>query len=755
MLLKLYVAAVAATATGVALVAGLTPHHGSTPGVPALVIMAGLIWLTEFSAVRRYNYKGHGFNLNLIEGVMAPLVIGASGAQAVLITGFAIATAETLRRVGPLKVAFNTAQWTLAAATGSLVGHAAGGANPSAIRDVFAAALAIVSMSLVNQVAVTCVYYVALRGADERQSLRDVIAGIRQRLLGNGASLVAGVTLVATYRWVPGLVAIGALYIIGLDFAGRAYANVRADGARIEALQRATHALATSLDLAEAAPSFLVAAADGFEVKAAELVLIGARTMTTYRCEVGPSGPAHTGRVGKHPLAYSLVDRVHTPTRLPLETEPGTTELLRAMGHERVLVVPLINGGTSVGFLMLYDRVGLEGFEAGELAVASALGAELVGFAQRVDLVREIDEERRKLTDILESTSDGILTIDADGVITSWNAGLSHMTGYSAEEMVGTRHLGLLRARDASGRDVLLERWTGEPADHPAELQIVTSGGQSLWLSCSYSRIPAAEQRREVLVVVARNITQQRELERLKDDFVAVVSHELRTPLVPIKGWAQTLINRGDRLNDDQRRTAVQSILAQAQKLESLVLNILEASRIESGRSDGDGVADVAAIAMRLVEDTLSARPDRAVRVRPPAVPCQVRGSAVWVERAVANLLANAIKYSPDNEPVDVAISVEGDDVLVAVTDRGPGIAAEAQERIFERFERLEETRTQTGTGLGLYITRRLARAMGGDVSVSSVPGAGSTFLLRLPVAPVTRLPEQRIVESGNVVNLR
>jgi two-component system sensor histidine kinase KdpD len=227
--------------------------------------------------------------------------------------------------------------------------------------------------------------------------------------------------------------------------------------------------------------------------------------------------------------------------------------------------------------------------------------------------------------------------------------------------------------------------------------------------------------------------------------------------LVPIKGWAQTLINRGDRLSDDQRRTAVQSILAQAQKLESLVLNILEASRIEAGRADGAGIADVAAIAVRIVEDTLAARPDRVVRMRPPNVPCQVRGSAVWVERAVSNLVANAVKYSPDDEPVDVAVFLEGDDVIVSVTDRGPGIPLDAQERIFDRFERLEETGKQAGTGLGLYITRRLARAMGGDVSVSSVPGAGSSFLLRMPAAPVpVRLPEPRSGDRGtSVVNLR
>jgi signal transduction histidine kinase len=118
------------------------------------------------------------------------------------------------------------------------------------------------------------------------------------------------------------------------------------------------------------------------------------------------------------------------------------------------------------------------------------------------------------------------------------------------------------------------------------------------------------------------------------------------------------------------------------------------------------------------------------------------------------------VKYSPDDEPVDVAVTVEGDDVVVAVTDRGPGIPADGQERIFERFERLEETRKQTGTGLGLYITRRLARAMGGDVSVSSMPGAGSTFLLKLPLAPVqtpaATLPEPRQAsDAPNVVNLR
>jgi signal transduction histidine kinase len=149
------------------------------------------------------------------------------------------------------------------------------------------------------------------------------------------------------------------------------------------------------------------------------------------------------------------------------------------------------------------------------------------------------------------------------------------------------------------------------------------------------------------------------------------------------------------------------------------------------------------------------------IRVQPPLVPCQVRGSSVWVDRALANLVANAVKYSPDDAPVDVVVSTDAGIVSVSVTDRGPGISMESQERIFERFERLEESRKQTGTGLGLYITRRLARAMGGDVEVSSLPGAGSTFVLKLPAvvessmgAPAPRRPAPDRTAPDDVLRL-
>ena len=763
MLLKLYVGIVVALAAAAAVMAGVTVPALEPFDARDVVLLGALVLLAERLQVRHYHDGDHIGALNLMEGILAPIVLFTSGWTAALVCASALLLADVHGRRNFMKTSFNVAQWTLAVSLGSLVAH---GLNTNGQPLLLSAVVAMLVMSIVNQIAITTVLAIAtgVVGNGDAPRKRAFLVGMVSRLMGSAAALATGLCLIALYQWNAWLLSIGAVFLVGLAAAGRANAAVRNDHKRLEGLQQATHALATSLEASQALPAFLGESRVGFEVRVAELVLFHEReTVVHADTELG----GYQASRDPHELAELLRKAAPAePMRVSAgESDDDVAAALERSGHRRALVVPLHAGIETIGMLLFYDRVGMEGFESGELNVAAALARELVGFLERVDLMHAIDEERRKLADIVESTSDGICTIDADGVVTSWNAGLADITGYAAAELVGTRHFGLLRARDASGRDVLIERWLGvmeSGSSLPAELQVVSQTGQTLWLSCSYSRIPASEGRRDVLVVVARNITQARELERLKDDFVAVVSHELRTPLVPIKGWAQTLINRGDRLSDDQRRTAVQSILSQAQKLESLVLNILEASRIEAGRADNEGVSDVAAVVMRIVEDTLSARPDRAVRVRPPSVPCQVRGSAVWVERAVSNLVANAIKYSPDDEPVDVAVTVEGDDVVVAVTDRGPGIPVDGQERIFERFERLEETRKQTGTGLGLYITRRLARAMGGDVSVSSVPGAGSTFLLKLPLAPVqtetvpTKLPEPRTsADAPNVVNLR
>jgi PAS domain S-box-containing protein len=744
MRVRLYVLGVVLGAAGLA-TATVIAVPGRHPLSPVEFIpFIALIVLAECLQLRFFHHdEVHA--LTLVEGMFAPLIFRGSGLDLVIAVAGGLAVASLIRHNGVVKSVFNMAQWVAAACVGALAFHASGAAGVATNNDVLALIGAMLAVWLTNQILFSGVMWCTAGhplGSQDADLVWLVVLG---RAGSFGASAILGLMVTASFVWVPWTVVLAAGPLVFLWSASRAEASIHADRRLLDGLQRATHHLATSLDPAVALPPSLAQARAGFEVREVQLVLVAERGFpTTYRCIEGEAG--YTVETAPHGLAELLVDSLTEPARLGSNGGDVAAALNRA-GYQRGLAAPLRSGGSTFGVLLLLDHEGAEGFEAGELAIAGALARELVGFLERVELVGAIDEERRKLNDIVQHTGDGIVSLDAEGTILSWNTAMEAITGYSAEEMIDTRHFGLLRPRDAHDADIHIVGWSERYAASglAAELQIVTVDGSTVWLSCSYSQVPAKDSGPASLIIVARNITKARELELLKDDFIAVVSHELRTPLVPIKGWAQTLLTRGDRLSDDQRRTAVQSILTQAQRLEALVLNILESSRVEAGQAEALDIVDVAAVAVHVVEDVLAARPDRVIRVQPPLVPCPVRGSTVWVDRALANLVANAVKYSPDDAPVDVVVSADSGMVAVSVTDRGPGISEDSQERIFERFERLEESRKQTGTGLGLYITRRLARAMGGDVSVSSLPGAGSTFVLTLPA----------VVENAQVLPLR
>jgi signal transduction histidine kinase len=279
----------------------------------------------------------------------------------------------------------------------------------------------------------------------------------------------------------------------------------------------------------------------------------------------------------------------------------------------------------------------------------------------------------------------------------------------------------------------MVEQWAAGEVSLPADLQVLTRTGEVRWLSCSHTTVAGGEGAPRSLIVVARDVTKIHDLERLKEDFVATVSHELRTPIAPIKGWASTLLEFGDRLSPDQRREAMESILRQAQRLERLVVNLLEASKIEHGRIDQiDGEVDVVPVVTRVVAEFQAAWPAREFRLSGIDGPCHSVGNELWIEQILSNLVSNAIKYSPSSEPVEVSLVERSGEIEVAVTDNGPGIPAHERERIFERFHRLEQNETQSGTGLGLYIARQLAGEIGATVTVRGAPGRGSRFSLHL-----------------------
>jgi signal transduction histidine kinase len=225
-----------------------------------------------------------------------------------------------------------------------------------------------------------------------------------------------------------------------------------------------------------------------------------------------------------------------------------------------------------------------------------------------------------------------------------------------------------------------------------------------------------------------------RETEKARESFLTTISHELRTPLTPIIGFAKFLLRR-DEVDPTTRREALASLLERAEHMQRLVEDLLLAASVGSRRSvhARREPVDLVEVVARAVASARVSYPDRELRFEPGS-PILAVGDAVRIRQVVANLVDNAVKYSRPNTPVVVRLSRAGDHAVIDVTDRGKGIPSDKLGEIFGKFRRLEDPdRMETGgPGLGLYIVDELVRAMGGTVTVESLPGRGSTFSVRL-----------------------
>jgi len=222
--------------------------------------------------------------------------------------------------------------------------------------------------------------------------------------------------------------------------------------------------------------------------------------------------------------------------------------------------------------------------------------------------------------------------------------------------------------------------------------------------------------------------------QRLRDlDLVAVTSHEMRTPLAAIRGFVDTLRRRRHSMDDEQVGEFLEVIASQADRLTRLVDDLLVLAGLEAG---GIVVTPEPVLLVPFLETVVRDEPggDR-VRLSVSAeAPATIETDPLRLHQIVANLLANALKYSSQDQPVSLVVTADGDDVVVDVADRGPGIPSDELPRIFEPYYRTAGGRAAAdGAGLGLSITRRLAEALGGQLTASSVVGEGSSFRVRLP----------------------
>ncbi|HUW77461.1 MAG TPA: PAS domain S-box protein [Candidatus Nanopelagicaceae bacterium] len=366
-------------------------------------------------------------------------------------------------------------------------------------------------------------------------------------------------------------------------------------------------------------------------------------------------------------------------------------------------------------------------------------------------VIRDITEQVktldyiRKMASVVESSNDGIISTNLDGVITSWNPAAERIYGYSAEETLGRTGSFLIPPDRLSELATFLESASQNlPFDQYETLRL-RKDGRAITVSMTISPIRDSSESVTGMTLIIRDITTQKELaehlDDVRNDFVAMAVHDIRSPTTSISGFAQLLMDQWERLSDEGKFQHLQVIARNTERLVELVENVLQVAQFQSGKfTFNNNVFDVQELTTRSIFQETSPGGVRQISlISPDALPL-VFGDLERQAEVLANLISNARKFSPDDQPIVVSLSVSVGSIQVSVADRGIGIRAEDRERLFQRFSRIASAdgRKVRGTGLGLYICRTIVEAQGGKIWYSDTPGGGSTFSFTIPLARTT-----------------
>ena len=455
------------------------------------------------------------------------------------------------------------------------------------------------------------------------------------------------------------------------------------------------------------------------------------RLLRELRDRYPPTAAGHPVRRVLATRRAELLPELDDATLDAMAQDEEHAALIRQLGNRSGIVAPLVARGRTIGALWLGTVDPSPPFGPSDLRLAEELARRAAAAVDNALLYRQA-EERAQAASALAFVGDGVFLVDHDGHVALWNPMAATITGLDESDVVGHAVADVLPGwRELAARVPVAS--SRASSSLRAETVPFELAGRELWLSILGVSSPHGT------VYAFRDVTDERRVERLKSDFVATVSHELRTPLAAVYGGAQTLLREDVVFDDEARRTFLELIADEAERLARIVEEVLLASQLEGGevRFATEGV-DAVDLARRVVEAAAPAVPGN-VRLTFEANGAvdRVAGDGDKIRQVLANLVDNAIKYSPGGGEVRVEVTGGDGRVRFSVHDRGLGIPPGAEERIFDKFYRLDPnlTRGVGGTGLGLYISRELVRRMDGRIWVESADGRGSIFTFELPAA--------------------
>ncbi len=358
---------------------------------------------------------------------------------------------------------------------------------------------------------------------------------------------------------------------------------------------------------------------------------------------------------------------------------------------------------------------------------------------------------------LLESVPDAMVIADDGGTILHVNAMAERLFGYPRDQIVGRPVELLLPARFRTMHQVHRSGYHAAPRARPMGLGLDLSGlrQDGSEFSAEISLSPIDVDGRTCVIAAVRDVTERKKLEqrarlwrkaqdevRERDEFLSIASHELRTPVTALQLQLQLLQRAAQRSLEELPALLegkMEVLERQTRRIALLVNELLDVSRMRLGKLElRYEDVDLAEIARDVVSHLRAEIGTTGSRLRLDLSPAQGRWDRVRIEQVITNLLVNAAKFG-EGKPISLTVDADAARARIRVSDRGIGIAADAQARVFERFERAVPSEHFGGLGIGLYIVRQVVDAHGGEVRVDSTPGAGATFTVDLPRVPPAR----------------
>lgn len=392
-----------------------------------------------------------------------------------------------------------------------------------------------------------------------------------------------------------------------------------------------------------------------------------------------------------------------------------------------------ITDRTTIGVLHAFNKRHGEAFNEEDIRLLERMARNVGSIIANLQLYREVVEEREELLQTFESLTAGLILVSPEGRISQINASARQLF-FVQGEVVG-RHFDVLANDDVKAFFAAYLR-----GEEPGKLETTSEvGGSTRILELQGATVANEDGKQLGVVAIVNDITEMRNIDKMKSSFVAMASHELRTPLTAIKGFVRTLLDGEEYFGTEDRHEFHTIIDTECDRLRRLIDDLLNTARIESGESLKPNYTrfELQPLVEKVVMIQKQAtQKHELVLDLQNALPPTIIGDEDKLDQILTNLLNNAIKYSPNGGQITVSVKNEGDTVLFGVHDQGLGIPKEHLTKVFERFHRVnnEDNRKIYGTGLGLYLVHHLVEQVHlGKVWVESEVGVGSTFWFRIP----------------------